>query len=214
MSKSKKELKVEQYEHSFSESSGEEIEEAEEVEEIEEIEEVEEVEAPFAGNIEQWCLINGHNKYEISSFGRVRNNKSDRIIKPRITGRGYKQVNLCNNGKKKTYLVHKLVADAFCVKENGCTEVDHIDRCKTNNMFNNLRWTTRSGNNRNRNKLKNNTSGTPGVNFNKVKKYWRARIINNEGKRLSKEFSALKYHDALERTILWHKQKEKEFGYL
>lgn len=199
MSKSKKELKDEH--DSFSESSGEEEADAEN-------------DAPFAENIEQWFLTNGHNKYEISSFGRVRNNKTDRILKPRVNDQGYKQVTLYNRGQKKTYLVHILVAEAFCEKEDGCTVVDHIDRCKTNNMFNNLRWTTHSGNNRNRNKLKNNTSGTPGVNFNNVKKYWRARIINNEGKRLSKEFSTLKYHDALDRAILWRKQKEEEFGYL
>ena len=35
----------------------------------------------FAIEIEQWRLIDGYDNYEISSHGRVRNNKTSRIMK-------------------------------------------------------------------------------------------------------------------------------------
>ena len=36
----------------------------------------------IADNIENWLLIDGYDNYEVSSFGRVRNNRSSRILKP------------------------------------------------------------------------------------------------------------------------------------
>ena len=35
----------------------------------------------FPINIEQWRLIDGYDNYEISSHGRVRNNKTSKIMK-------------------------------------------------------------------------------------------------------------------------------------
>ena len=34
----------------------------------------------FAHNIEVWRMIDNYNNYEISSHGRVRNNKTERIL--------------------------------------------------------------------------------------------------------------------------------------
>lgn len=69
--------------------------------------------------------------------------------------RGYCYVNLkAINGKWKHELVHRLVALHFVDNPEGKTEVDHIDRDKTNNNAENLRWATRSENNRNKNPYK------------------------------------------------------------
>jgi hypothetical protein len=69
--------------------------------------------------------------------------------------------------------------------------VDHIDRSKTNNMFNNLRWYTSSENQRNRAKPTNNTSGTQGIA--KVKTSWVAKWNDNEGMQKDKSFNIKTY---------------------
>ena len=46
----------------------------------------------------------------------------------------------------KNHLVHRLVAEAFCPKPEGCDVVNHIDSNRVNNHKSNLEWTTASGN--------------------------------------------------------------------
>ena len=73
-------------------------------------------------------------------FGKVRQ------LKPSSDKDGYKQVNLCMNGKQKTKLVHQLVAECFIGPRPEGLVVDHIDRNKTNNNASNLRYATISEN--------------------------------------------------------------------
>lgn len=64
-------------------------------------------------------------------------------------------------------------------------QVDHKNRIRTDNRWDNLRLATNSQNNRNRNLLKNNTSGYRGVAFNKQANKWQAQIrYNNRRKNL------------------------------
>jgi hypothetical protein len=64
---------------------------------------------------------------------------------------GYLLVGLSLGGKVKRLSIHRLVCEAFCVREqahfNTC---DHIDGDNQNNRFDNLRWTTHKGNHNNR----------------------------------------------------------------
>lgn len=53
-------------------------------------------------------------------------------------------------------------------------QIDHKDRCKTNNAWKNLREVSASQNNFNRGKLKNNKTGVVGVSWNKHKGKWDA----------------------------------------
>lgn len=55
-------------------------------------------------------------------------------------------------------------------------EIDHRDRCRSNNVWSNLRLRTRSGNNLNRSPQSNNTSGVRGVHKGKGSNTWFARI--------------------------------------
>ncbi len=110
--------------------------------------------------IELWKPVYGYeNFYEVSSLGNVRRipkvvrsggNKRvthGKVLKPQRRGRGYLSVWLYANGTSKQISIHRLVAEAFCRKRDGCNEVNHIDEDKTNNRADNLEWCTRQENN-------------------------------------------------------------------
>ncbi len=84
--------------------------------------------------------------YYATSDGRIWSEKSNRFLKYTMIGRGYKSIMLCQNGKVKRFLVHRLVLFAFkgnCPKGmEGC----HNDDIKTNNNIKNLRWDTPKNN--------------------------------------------------------------------
>ena len=70
----------------------------------------------FAMNIEHWALIDGYDNYDISSFGRVRNNKTSRIANINTDDKGYYRIQLRKDGSAKTHRVHILAAIAFLEK--------------------------------------------------------------------------------------------------
>ena len=54
----------------------------------------------------------------------------------------YGMVDLCKNGTRKKFLVHRLVADAFVKNPKLNPQVNHIDGNKRNNNYKNLEWVT------------------------------------------------------------------------
>ena len=129
--------------------------------------------------------IDGYDNYSISNFGNVKNNKTNRILKPGNHKQGYKQINLCKNGKQKFFLIHRLVGIAFLENPDNKQKVDHIDNNPSNNNVKNLRWATSSDNGCNRGRTKNNKSGFKGVSFHKQSKKYQAMInINDKNKHL------------------------------
>ena len=77
--------------------------------------------------------------YKVSNLGRILSlnyNKTGKakLRKPSDDGRGYLQVGLSKNGKTKTCLVHRLVAETFLPNPDNLPEVNHIDEDKTNNF--------------------------------------------------------------------------------
>jgi hypothetical protein len=109
--------------------------------------------ANFMENIEFWKPIKGYENYEISSFGRVKNVKFNKLIFPHLSN-GYERIGLANNGKQVKFRVNRLVAQAFINPSIENIEVDHIDRIKTNNHVSNLRCVNRKDNSNNLNKSK------------------------------------------------------------
>lgn len=116
------------------------------------------------GNLEIWKDIPGFEGfYQVSNLARVRSmprvieykNRyggitghpfEGKILKPNHDTYGYETVQLKKNGTRVPVSVHRLVADAFCHKPDGCNVVNHLDYNILNNLPSNLEWTTQSGN--------------------------------------------------------------------
>lgn len=131
------------------------------------------------GKHEFWKMVKDYEDYSVSSFGRVRNDKTDKIMKPSKNTQGYYQVGLYKNGKEKKHRVNRLVAIAFLPNHDNKPMVDHIDENKMNNNITSLRWATRSQNGYNKGKQKNNMTGFNGVSLHKGSQKYNAQININ-----------------------------------
>ena len=92
-------------------------------------------------------IIEGYENYAVSSNGDVFSLRKNIKLKPIVKKTGYCEVCLVDeNHKEKYFLVHRLVASAFCEKSKGATEVNHIDGNKQNNCYQNLEWVEHNAN--------------------------------------------------------------------
>ena len=84
--------------------------------------------------------------YTISNYGEVFLVKNGQKRKTTMTKTGYVIIILSKNAVKKTYLLHRLVAEHFVPNPENKSEVNHIDGNKLNNKASNLEWVTREEN--------------------------------------------------------------------
>jgi hypothetical protein len=159
---------------------------------------------------EEWRDVVGYEGiYEVSNLGNVKSctrkvrfgNKNYRIIqekilKPRIRAGRYLCVDLCKENTLRHEYVHRIVAIAFHgVQEKG-RNVDHINRIKTDNRAENLRWATFSENSCNKEKV---NSKYNGVSFDKRRnKYICTFRLNDKYIRLGSfddDYEAAKMYD-------------------
>ena len=92
--------------------------------------------------------------YEVSNMGRVRSLNYKRTGKKKILKniedyKGYLEVGLTKNGKRKQFKVHRLVAKAFIPNPENKPCIDHINTIKSDNRVENLRWVTYKENSNN-----------------------------------------------------------------
>ena len=104
---------------------------------------------------EIWKDVVGYEGYyQVSNKGSVRSLERIDNIGRKHRGRtlrllnhnGYRYIRLSKNGVTKTYIVHRLVAEAFIPNPKGLLEINHIDEDKINNNIENLEWCTRKHN--------------------------------------------------------------------
>ena len=102
--------------------------------------------------MEIWKDIPGYDGvYKVSSLGRVLSlhdyrGSGKKYLKIILNSCGYYVVTLYRHGKGAQKFLHRLIAEAFIEKPEGCDVVDHINTITTDNRLSNLRWTTPHGN--------------------------------------------------------------------
>ncbi|UPL50543.1 HNH endonuclease [Hymenobacter sublimis] len=144
--------------------------------------------------------------YTFYADGRIYSDYLNRfLIQNAINGRGYKVVNLRDKiGKSKTYNLHSIIARAFLGESTGLY-VDHINRVRTDNRIENLRYVTASENTRNSIQQDNSASKYVGVTWCKKQGKWKSRItINNKDVNIAyhvDEIEAAKAYDRYAVTV-------------
>ena len=109
--------------------------------------------------MEEWKDIpNYEGLYQISNLGRIKSlekmlkNKNgyrkseEKILIPQRRKNGYLKVELYKNGQRKTFMIHRLVGEAFVFKPENKCEINHKDGNKENCCVSNLEWITHSEN--------------------------------------------------------------------
>jgi HNH endonuclease/NUMOD4 motif len=99
--------------------------------------------------MEVWKDIPGFQDYQISNLGRLRSRifrNNEKILCLQKDDRGYSRF----RSKHGLIRIHKAVASAFLPNPDNKPEIDHINRDRSDNRLENLRWATRSENNLNR----------------------------------------------------------------
>ena len=108
---------------------------------------------------EVWKDIPGYPDYQISSLGGVKSLQhtvfhspsrrfpngrqvtyKEKILVPAIEGGGYYFVVLYKDKVKRSYRIHRLVAQMFLNNPNNYDQVNHKDEDKLNNCVDNLEW--------------------------------------------------------------------------
>ena len=84
------------------------------------------------------------NRFEISTYGRLRNKTTKHVYKLDVLSSGYCSVRVTLGSRKNKIhiLIHKAVAYTFLSNDDNLPEVNHKDGNKTNNYVDNLEWCT------------------------------------------------------------------------
>lgn len=85
--------------------------------------------------------------YAFSDMGRCYSLRHNKLIKPYKTPYKnnylYDKIKLFDGNVYKTYALHRVIAELFCVKPSEeCSEVHHINSIVTDNRACNLMWVT------------------------------------------------------------------------
>lgn len=95
-------------------------------------------------------IVGYENLYKINKKGEIYTCWFNRIMNPSVNKSGYSFVSLVKGKreeqKRVKCFIHRLIALQWIPNPSNLPEVDHIDRDKTNNSIENLRWVSRTEN--------------------------------------------------------------------
>jgi CRISPR/Cas system CSM-associated protein Csm4 (group 5 of RAMP superfamily) len=150
---------------------------------------------------ELFDLVGYEGLYKITKGGDLFSCKKNRFMSFQVDKDGYNVTEICKNKKAKKISRHRLLALQFIPNDDTVNkiQVDHIDRNKSNNSLDNLRWVTPSQNIRNRDRY--------GI-VRQVNIIDRRRGNNTE--RIYFQASVCYYDENGNRIILKKKNKDKE----
>ena len=120
--------------------------------------------------------------YLIYLDGRVFSKKRNMFMKEQTHTDGYKMIGLSKDNKRKMFKIHRLIGIHYIPNPENKYSIDHINRDKTDNRVENLRWATRKEQIENRKEeslSKNNKSGHKGIIFHKSRNRW---VYQKQGK--------------------------------
>lgn len=80
--------------------------------------------------------------YTATEDGKIINKSTGKVLKTYTLNSGYQAVKLHNNGDRKGFLVHRLVAYSHCEGYSEELSVNHKDGNRLNNHKDNLEWVT------------------------------------------------------------------------
>lgn len=137
--------------------------------------------------------------YFINDEGLIYNNKRGKYLKHTLLKNGYYRVTLQEKTlkKEKQCYIHQLLGRAFIDNETD-KHIDHINRIRTDNRLENLRYVSRSKNQENRNVQPNNKLGHKNIYFSKKEKRYIVDIKINGKRKIKREKTledAIKFRD-------------------
>ena len=107
--------------------------------------------------------------YIINENGTIFSKKTNKFLKLIVDKCGYSRVDVCINGKRKSYKVHRLVAGKYIPNPNDLPQVNHKDGNRQNNNVENLEWCDNINNCQSWNKLNQNFGSINIIPFGKVR---------------------------------------------
>ena len=137
--------------------------------------------------------IQGFENYLIYPDGRVYSNKTNKFLKPMKNKHQYLHVNLRQDDKRKMYKIHRLVAEHYLPNLENKPQVDHINRIRTDNRVENLRWVTPKENSNNLGIFKTNKTGFKWISYRESTSTFRFKRSNIKEKTTDSLSKALCY---------------------
>jgi hypothetical protein len=87
-------------------------------------------------------IIGYENIYKVSSSGDILIIRTNKIKKAKINRDGYLSITLTKNKKQKSFLIHRIVANAFIPNPENKCQINHKNAIRNDNNKENLEWCT------------------------------------------------------------------------
>lgn len=88
---------------------------------------------------EKWAEIEEYPNYLISNYGQIYSRRADRVLKPRLSHKGYLRAVLSEEGERREVYIHQIVAQTFFGSFRDGMRIKHVNGNLEDNRVSNLR---------------------------------------------------------------------------